>query len=175
MRSAITKYRAVHHSGTRSLLQITTGVVHCTEGDTALGAASWFANPRSAGSAQVCTDDRETYRTLPDWLIPWGAPPLNTAGVHIEIAGFTRWTTTQWMRHRARVDDAAYRMAVRCKQFGIPVVWLTVADLKAGKRHGITSHNNISLAFRMSTHTDPGNGFPRAYFMWKVKQYLKRL
>ena len=45
-----TTYTAKHHSGKRPLASIKWIVMHSTEGDTALGAAVWFANPRSAGS-----------------------------------------------------------------------------------------------------------------------------
>src|SRR5215510_4526618 len=97
-----TKYRAFHHSGARPLSAIKWIVMHSTEGDTALGAAAWFANPASGGSAHLCVDDRYCFRTLPDGIIPWAAPGANTQGFHIEQAGYARWTSLIWSsKHRA--------------------------------------------------------------------------
>ena len=41
------RYVAAHSSGDRPTSQIRYVVVHSTEGDTAQGAAAWFANPAS--------------------------------------------------------------------------------------------------------------------------------
>ena len=44
-------------------------------------------------------------------------------------------------------------------------MWLYPPDLRSGRR-GITSHANVSLAFRRSDHMDPGPNFP-------VERYLR--
>src|SRR5262249_32259339 len=64
----------------------------------------------------------------------------------------------------AMLERSAGLVAAKAKEHQIPVVWLSPADLRAGRR-GITGHNNVSEAFRLSTHTDPGSSFP-------IKQYL---
>jgi hypothetical protein len=48
------------------------------------------------------------------------------------------------------------------------VEYVDVAGLKAGKR-GVTTHNNVSLAFKKSTHTDPGPNFPMSHYMDLVR------
>lgn len=171
----LTTYTAVHNSGGRTKEDIKYIVLHSTEGPTAQGAASWFTNPNSGGSANIVVDDKVCYLTLHDLTTPWGAPPLNKNGFHIEQAGYTAWNKAQWMLHLNTIRRAAYKAALRCKWYGIPPVFLSVADLKAGKKSGITTHNNISLAFGQSNHTDPGKGYPISTFMWFLNRYLKSL
>lgn len=170
-----TTYRAVHDSGSRPLSAVTTAVIHCTESDegahAARGVAAYFATQASGGSTQLVVDDLECYRCLPNDVVPWGAPPLNKCGFHIEIVGRVEWTGKQWAAHMESIRRAAFKFHQNVPK--IPKVWLTVADLRAGKRRGYTSHANISRAFGQSDHTDPGLHFPYAAFMDEVKRLGK--
>jgi len=169
-----TTYTAEHHSGRRPLSAVKWIVMHSTEGDTALGAARWFANPASGGSAHLCIDDQHCFRTLGDAFIPWGAPGANTQGFHIEQAGYAKWTSLVWSsKHRDTLERAAYKAALHCRKFGIPPVFVGSSDLKAG-RPGITTHMECTKAFGGS-HTDPGAGWPRLWFMRRVRYWHKRL
>lgn len=170
----LTKYKAVHTSGARTADQIRYLIIHCTEGDTAEGAASWFANQASGGSANLVVDDDMCFRTVDDLEIPWAAPPRNSDGFHIEIAGYSSWSKARWLLHLPRIRRAAFKAAQRCKKFHIPLRWCHPQDLELGRR-GITSHNNVSLVWKQSDHTDPGPHFPYTLFMQLVKYYYKRL
>jgi N-acetyl-anhydromuramyl-L-alanine amidase AmpD len=168
------KYRAVHDSGARFASDIKYVVVHCTEGDTAEGAASWFTNPASGGSTNMVVDDNIAYRTVPDLVVPWGAPPLNKAGWHIEFAGYSSWTTAEWMQHKFMLQRGAFKCALRCKRYNIPVRWVGPVGLKLGRR-GIVTHKAIADTWHQTTHTDPGKGFPRKYFLELVKKYMNEI
>ena len=54
-------------------------------------------------------------------------------------------------------------------KYGIPLQRRTVAELKAWQP-GITSHNDLRLAFGGTTHTDPGPNFPWDYFIDLLNQ-----
>ena len=69
------------------------------------------------------------------------------------------------------LDRSTTLAADICKRYGIPVVWLNPADLLAGKR-GITSHNNVSKAFKKGSHWDPGEGFPIELYLNAVRKKL---
>jgi hypothetical protein len=169
-----TRYKATKQSGTRPLSAIKWIVMHSTEGGTALGAAAWFQNPDSQGSAHVCLDDRICYRTLEDNRVPWGARGANYGGWHVEQAGYARWTSLIWSStHRRTLERAAYKAALRCRWYGIPPYFIGAKDLKAGKR-GVTTHNECSKAFGGS-HWDPGFGWPRLYFMNRLRHHYKLL
>lgn len=169
-----THYRAAHDAGPRALSEITDVVMHCTQGATAQAAASWFANPDSAGSAHLCVDDAHCFRTLSDNRVPWAAPGANTQGVHIEMAGFAAWDAAMWWgRHRWTIERAAYKAARYCHVYGIPPKFRKAADLKAGK-HGVTTHAECSKAFG-GDHTDPGPLWPRRRFMRRVRAYYAQM
>jgi len=165
---------AFHHSGSRPENQIKWIVIHSIEGFTAESAARWFQDSDSRGSAHISVDDNVCYRSLRNDITAWGASGANVRGFHIEQAGFARWNLAKWLMHRRTIYRAAFKAAVHCKRFGIPVRWLSVSDLREGKR-GITSHANVSKAFKMSTHTDPGILWPRRRFMRNVHKYFAEL
>ena len=148
-------------------------VLHDQESATARGAAAWFKNPNSGGSAHLCVDDNECYRCLANEDIAWGAPSANEQGFHIEQAGYARWSTVIWKKHLNTLKRAAYKAALHCKLFGIPVTFVKAPDLIA-RKPGITTHREVSKAFG-GTHTDPGPGYPTPLFMWLCRRYFKQL
>jgi N-acetylmuramoyl-L-alanine amidase len=164
------RYKARRSSGRRPFSQIWWVVQHSTEGGTALGAAAWFANPDSAGSAHLCIDNENCFRTLDDAMIPWGAKGANYHGYHIENAGFAKWTSYIWSKQRRReLQRSAYKTALRCRWYKIPPRWVGASGLRIGVR-GITTHNECTKAFGGS-HWDPGPGFPKALYLTFVKGY----
>lgn len=169
------EFTASYHGGSRSKFSIHTGVIHCTEAGDARGNASYFAGPNAGGSTQLIVDDTSCYRALSDLVIPYGAPGANMEGVHIEQCGKSAWSRTQWMAHEMTIRRAAYKMAVWCHTYNFPPVWLSVDALKSGNVRGVTSHRNVSLAFRRSDHTDPGpedgKHYPYDYFLVALKRF----
>lgn len=167
-------YKARHHSGTRPLSAISLVVIHSTEGGTAEGAARWFANPASGGSTHLVVDDNVCYRTLEDNQIPWGARGANYNGFHIEQAGYAHWTTTLWSKtHRRTLERAAFKTALHCKRYGIPMRFVTADGLRRGVS-GVTTHVECSRAFGGS-HYDPGAKWPRWLFMNLVRAYALKI
>lgn len=161
--------QAVHFGGTRDLSSIRLLVLHDTESDDAKTAALWFANPASGGSAHYVVDDSECYHPLGDDVVPWGAKGdrANEDGIHVEQAGHYDWTRDQWLAHRATIEKAAAIAQNKASDYGIPLVWLTADDLKAQgeSARGITSHVEITRAFGVDDHIDPGSNYPTDVFM----------
>lgn len=170
---------AAHDSGKRPTSNIRTLVVHDTEGDTAAGAASWFANSASSGSAHLTGDADHLYRCLRDDDMAWGVADFNAGTLHYEMAGVRAWWSLKlWLTPKGRrvFNQCAYRMARWSIKYDIPPRWLEVADLNAGRVDGITSHLNCSLSNKSSsTHSDPGKFFPRRRFMRRVHYYRRVL
>ena len=168
------KYTAVHNSGPRLLSNIRWVVIHSTEGGTAAGAASWFANPDSGGSAHIVVDDLGGYRTLGDSLIPWGAKGAKEKGWHVELTGYARWSRIAWLGRIDTLKRGAYHTAVMLHKRGnIPARWVGPIGLRLGRR-GLVTHRDVVKAFG-GNHTDPGTGFPKDTFLNLVRRYLEEI
>jgi N-acetyl-anhydromuramyl-L-alanine amidase AmpD len=151
-------------------------VIHTAECDCVPGAAagigSYFATSGSGGSAHYGVDPTTEGHYVHEAAIAWHAPP-NQWSIGVEIAGRASFTAAQWASANAQaaLHRAAARTADLVHRYGLPVVWLSSADLLAGKR-GITGHVCVSRAWHQSSHVDPGVNFPIQQFLRLVQSYL---
>ncbi len=162
--------------------QIELVVLHAMEAaekpDTAEAVARWFAGPDAPrASVHYCIDSNSIVATVRDEDTAWHAPGANHNGLGIEHAGYSIQSPLQWddTYSRAMLWRSARLVAAKCIEHGLPAAWLSPEDLLAGRR-GITSHWNVTLAFRRSDHTDPGPGFPHErYVLWVQRVIAARL
>lgn len=166
-----TKYTADHDSGSRKLSAIKWLVIHSAEHENPESVAKWFQNPASSSSTHLVVGTLDCFKTLPDWKIPWGAPGANAQGYHIEICGYAKYTSAQWLERETMLRRAAYKAAQRCYMYDIPVRWVGPWGLKLG-RGGLTTHVDCSRAFG-GDHWDPGPGFPKDTFLAYVRRYIE--
>lgn len=166
--------RAAHDSGPRQASSIRQIVVHSTEGGTAASVAAFFATTARA-STQLIVDDEECWRTLPDLVIPWGAPGVNATGLHIEHCGFAHWSREEWFEHDEELRRSAWKAATWCLQYEIQRRWLTVEQVRR-RSNGFCRHMDATVAFKNpGGHTDPGRDFPRDRYMRWVKVYYAEM
>ena len=135
-------------------------VVHDTEGGYE-GAISWMVSQQN-GSYQILRAlGGHGTRLVPDNRQAWGAGPKgNQIGLHICLEGYARFSRAEWLsKGKNGLEGMARDIAAWSKQYNIPLVRITPAQVRAGQR-GICTHHDISLAFGQSDHTDPGPGFP---------------
>lgn len=151
-------------------------VIHTMEAPQSAGrarqVAQWFAGPNAPeASAHFEVDDKEVIRSVHDKDWAWHAGPANPKSIGIEHAGYadkTDWTSAY---SKSELENSAKLAALYCDKYGIPPVWLTAADLKAGKR-GITGHVECNAAFEGGRgHFDPGATFPREEYVRLVKSF----
>lgn len=157
-------------------------VVHDMEYPERLTAAEdvakFFANqakdppggPYKGSSAHYNVDADSIVGSVHESDVAWHAPGGNHNGIGIEHAGYASQRAEDWAD---AYSDAELRLSSRlaadiAKRHSIPIVWLSPADLLAGKR-GITSHNNVTLAFKRGNHTDPGPNFPVEHYVALVR------
>lgn len=169
-------YDAVHHSGTRGLSAIHLIVLHDME-VTAYDAAAeavgrYFEMKASGGSTNYGVDNNSIQSYLDDNVIPWGAPSVNTNGLHIEQMGKASWTTAQWHKLAAgTLDRTAWLVAQKSKKLGIPIRTLTDAQVKSGSK-GVTTHKQVTRAYHVyGGHTDPGDGYPLGFVLDLARKY----
>jgi N-acetyl-anhydromuramyl-L-alanine amidase AmpD len=153
-------------------------VIHTMESpekpDTAEAVANWFAGSTAPqASAHYCIDNNSIVQSVKDTDVAWHAPGANHDGLGFEHAGRAAQSPADWSD--AYSDQmlrlSAELVAQKCKEYGIPAVWLREADLLAGRR-GITGHVQVSNAFKQSTHTDPGQSFPIERYLGYVSSHL---
>lgn len=148
-------------------------VIHDTEGGTAESVARFFATTAQA-STQLVVDDSACYRCVPDLVIPWGAPGVNTSGLHIEHCGFAHWERREWLTHLPMLKRSAGHAAHWARTYGIPLRWVGPLGLKL-RRSGFTTHADASKAFTPGGHTDPGVGFPKDTYLHLVRDAYAKL
>ena len=106
-----------------------------------------------------------------DWL-SWSAGPKgNWCALHRSFVMRGTESQAEWRKYDAMLRAGAQRDAQWAKKYNIPVVKLTPAELRAGKR-GFCAHYDVSLAWGESDHTDPGAGFPWDYYLQLVREYM---
>lgn len=145
---------------------------------TALAVAKWFAGSSAPmASAHLCVDSIDTIECVRQQDIAFAAPGANGDGYHVELAGRAAQSEAEWTDalSLATLKRAASAIALVCQAYEIPIVWLTVDQVKDGKTRGICGHHDVTLAFKKSTHTDPGAGFPKQMFLGLVFDALSAL
>lgn len=152
-------------------------VIHMMEAPekpgTALAVAKWFASDAAPqASAHYCVDSVEIVQSVKEQYIAWGAPGANRDGIHIEHAGYASQNTEQWddPYSAAMLKLSAKLTAEICERWAIPLQWLTVEQVKDGETRGICGHVDVTEAFHLSTHTDPGKNFPKDRYVELVQQ-----
>ncbi|HKQ02662.1 MAG TPA: peptidoglycan recognition family protein [Actinomycetes bacterium] len=161
--------------------QVALVVLHSMESQekpgTARRVAEWFAGENAPrASAHYCVDADVVVRCVRDQDIAWHAPGANSNGIGIEHAGRAAQTRAEWSdAYSMAVLERSLRLAVAlCLRWSIPPRLVTPTGLVAGE-HGITTHAYVSEAFRRSSHTDPGPGFPLSWYLRRVEADLQAL
>jgi len=148
-------------------------VVHTAETpegvNTARAVSNYFATTDTKASAHFCVDPKNIFQCVLEKDVAYAAPGANHNGVHIELSGRAAQTAGEWHDpySTAMLKKAAPLVADLCARHKIPVRYVPAAQLVAGgaAARGITTHNEVSKAFRRSTHTDPGVNFPMIEFV----------
>jgi N-acetyl-anhydromuramyl-L-alanine amidase AmpD len=142
--------------------------------DTAEGCRDYFQNTGNESSSHYTIDNNSIVQCVLTGDIAWCAlRTANRVGIHLEHAGFAKQTSGEWLDDygKAMLDLSAWLVAWLCDQFAIPVKRLTVAEIKAGKP-GIVGHGDLSAAgIDGNSHTDPGPGFPWAWYLDRINQH----
>lgn len=168
-------------------------VVHSTvspcEPGGARRIAAYFRSDSAGGSAHYVVDPTEVVQVVYDSVIAWHAPPNpNSLGVEMcdmpgpvpnDSPGSARWKALKrswrWAKpnQRAMLDRTARLVAELCAAYDVPPYFRGAAALRQGRR-GVTTHHEVSQAFRQSSHWDPG-WWPRYSFMRKVRKHHRRI
>lgn len=167
--------------------EITLLVIHDMEapekGTTAETCAQFFHDqphsPVTGSSAHYCIDNDSIVQSVRDHDVAWAAPGANHDGLHFEHAGYARQTRHEWedAYSTAMLKRSAALVARKAKRYGVPVRFLSAADVAAG-HSGITGHLQITqsgIGGAAGTHTDPGANFPWRRYIGYVRRAHRKL
>jgi N-acetyl-anhydromuramyl-L-alanine amidase AmpD len=136
-------------------------VIHKTQGGTAAGAASWFANCSSGGSAHFSFDKSNgyCYQSVLEADVAWhaGYSSTNNASVGIEHSGWVNNNDTS----TACYNESALETKSCVTYYAVPA-----------NRSYVIGHSEVpgcsSTAGGTNCHTDPGPHWNWAYYMGQV-------
>lgn len=145
-------------------------VIHTNEGGpyargkspgTVLGLLQFCANLRNEASYNTIIGRAgDTGRCNSDVYAPWAAGPIaNDRGLHLCALGWSAQSRDEWASYDAQMNAIAANLAHNSVVYGIPLVRVNAAQIKAGQR-GVCGHGDVAAAWRETDHTDPGADFP---------------
>ena len=169
-----------YHGGAFAAGQPTIIVTHSTETPVQTGRAYQSADyvrrvPKL--SAHIFVDPGEIVAGLDEALVGWAAGNANQRALHAEFTGYAHYSRARWLNGDTESGEAMIALGARLyadwsKRHGIPLVTLTDAELRAGRK-GVTTHGQCSRVFGGTDHTDPGPGFPMDLLLAQANKLLK--
>lgn len=156
-----TKHNGISGLDTQLLVQ------HSAEsplrGGFAQSLTNWSNTTPVQASWHNFVDPIARVRQVPWYLAAWHAGFANPFSIGTEIAGYARFSRAEWTTPEGlkQLDNLAHEWAYWSEHEGIPLRWLTTAEVNkvmAGNRtiKGFCTHAQIDPASR----TDPGQNFP---------------
>jgi hypothetical protein len=152
-------------------------VVHHTAGSeratSAEDGAAYDARRTDGTSTHYFVDQNSIVQCVYTWDRANAAHHYgNRRGIQYELCG-TLQTRAQWLdaASDATLWIAARQMARDCKRYGIPARKIGPAEMRAGHR-GICGHWDVTLAYGLGDHTDPGPWFPYDVLIARVQHLL---
>lgn len=149
-------------------------VLHTSEGGETTSSAEALCGymgqpgdrPNSSGgvygsSYHIVADTDVLRPAVPYDIVAYSAGGGNARGRHLCFPGKAGQTREQWLdeNSRAMIRQAAAWLADQGCGTAFPARRLTVDEVKSGVK-GVCDHYDITRAFKKSTHTDLGAGFP---------------
>lgn len=146
----------------------------CREGQ-ARDTAAYFRSPEARGSAHYAVDPGEVVQCAWDSVICWHAPP-NAQSLGIEMCEFPATTMDRWKErpHQLMLERTARLTAQLCLAYGVPIRYVGWFRMRVLGMRGVTTHAQVSKAWRQSDHWDPGT-WPRRRFMRMVRLQAKAI
>jgi len=135
--------------------------------NTAEGTAHFFQNlpANRKASAHRCYDSDSVVQCVLDKDVAYHAPGANHNGLGYELAGYSKDDDWSHSTIESMLRNVAHDVAEAAATYKFPLIWRTANDLKRGLTFGVTSHVEITNAWHLTDHTDPGPSFPIGRFM----------
>jgi N-acetyl-anhydromuramyl-L-alanine amidase AmpD len=169
------KQAVSYHQGRRRPLNKI--VIHTAEIAETLNSAenlqTWAASGPIGVSWHFSVDADSVCQSVHVTDTAWAAPGANSDGIQIELAGYAKQNSGDWADdYSGSVLDLAARLCAKlCLEHDIPARKISMLELQSGDG-GICGHYDVTMAFKRSTHMDPGPRFPWKSFIDSVNGYM---
>lgn len=155
---------SANDSGPRDPTRCALIIAHTNEGPatgSVEGLLNYLARPETQASYTIVVGgDGRIGRSNSDDYVPWAAgSPANERGLHICFLGYSRQTREEWLSRPAQLAAGARVIRDWHDRYGIPLVKLNGAQMRAGQR-GVGGHVDTVDAWHSTDHSDPGPHFP---------------
>lgn len=153
-------------------------VLHSTVSPCVVGGAENvahdFATTDTPKSAHYVVDPAHRVQCVEDHVVAYHCG-YNSGSIGVEMCEVPNYDVTRWddTPHRQLEVNTAHLVARLCLVYGVRPYFVGRLGLLAGLS-GVTTHNNMSKAFKKSTHWDPG-AFRRRRFMREVRAHYNYL
>lgn len=165
--------RRFNFGGPRSTSNIRNIIIHVTvnaPGTPAENVANYQITSQSGSYHElVDANARVLIENTDDWVTWSTGNKGNYIGLHRSFVMRGTETRAQWLKYDAMLRAGAQRDAQWAKRYNIPIVKLSPADLRAGKK-GFCGHVDTQT-WGGTDHVDPGPGFPWDYYLQLVREY----
>lgn len=147
-------------------------VLHTAEGaKTYQALGNYFADPGIDASSHVGIDD--TKGVIGEYVKrgnkAWTCANANPVSVNVELCAWADWSSAEWGKHDAMLDNLARWIAEEAAYFDIPIVALSPAQAQ-GTNWGVCQHKD--LGSWGGGHSDCGPNFPMSSVLTAAKGYL---
>lgn len=161
--------QARNHGGAQD--HVNRIVIHATVSPTrdfASKIANYFHTTNRQASAHYVVDQGHIVQCLTERTVGWHAPP-NTGSIGIELCDPQTGPGTRWSDadHDRMLRLAAKLVREIAGRWKVPLMKVSAAGLRNGHL-GICGHADVSAAWHLTDHTDPGTAFPWTTFMGYV-------
>jgi N-acetyl-anhydromuramyl-L-alanine amidase AmpD len=174
--AALSNYSRVTRIPTVIVIHATHGAEGLTKDtDSALEISKPLPKGKERSFHYVC-DGNSATQCVRDEYTAWHARHHgNSIGIGIELCGMADQSREQWLDS---ISLSTLRIAARlcadiCDRWAIPPSLVDDKGLLE-ERHGITTHDFVSKAWKESHHWDPGPHFPLAEFIEAVQRAVKK-
>lgn len=158
---------------TPRLIVMHSAVCPCRKG-AARGVANYFARTSRKASAHYSVDPYEVIQSVGDHSVAYHCG-YNQDSIAVEFCEYPSQKKSRWddAPHRAMEKRAARLVAELCLAYGIRPYFVGAVQLRLGIK-GVTTHVEMSRAFRRSDHWDPG-AWRRYRFMREVRRQVRAI
>lgn len=159
--------------GPRSTSNIKNIIIHVTvnaPGTPCENVANYQIRSQSGSYHElVDANARVLIENTDDWVTWSTGNKGNFIGLHRSFVMRGTESRAEWLKYDAMLRAGAQRDAQWAKRYNIPIVKLSPADLRAGKK-GFCGHVDTQI-WGGTDHVDPGAGFPWDYYLKLVREY----